>query len=283
MQIIVNADDFGRHEKINEAVERAVSDGCLRSATLMPGGKAFAGAVAVAERRPDLGVGIHFTLANGYPVLPPEEIASLETEDGVFYDDYMAFLKRYVRGRVRLSEIRSELAAQLRKVEMAGLKPTHVDSHQHLHHVPGILGIVLDLASAAGIRAMRASRASLLEGEAGGLGQLAGRLGLGALAHFAAFRAGRQGFSMPDHFAGIVAGEAVSESHLMGILEHLGAGTTEVMLHPGTENEVLQRDCLWQHDFEAELQAVISPRILEKLRENGIEAVNFRSLKGGCR
>ncbi len=66
-RLIVNADDFGRHELINAAVERGVTAGCLRSATLMPGGKAFDSAVAVAKRHTELGVGIHFTLVNGYP------------------------------------------------------------------------------------------------------------------------------------------------------------------------------------------------------------------------
>ena len=278
LQIIINADDFGRHELINQAVERAVEKGCLRSATLMPGGKAFEGAVAIGKRQPSLGVGIHFTLVNGFPILPPEEIPSLVTEEGVFYDDYMAFLKRYARGKVRLEEIRSELGAQLRKMQRTGLSLTHVDSHQHLHHVPGILGIVLDLAKSAGIPALRASRGRVFDGDLGSIGQLVGRLGLGLLADYAGVRAKKRGFLMPDHFVGIVAGEAVSEKYLDGFLDGLRPGTTEVMLHPGTENAPLQRDCRWEHDFEAELRAVTSPRILEKLKKKKIEAVNFNSL-----
>lgn len=278
MQIIINADDFGRHELINKAVERAVEKGCLRSATLMPGGKAFDGAVAIGKRQPSLGIGIHFTLANGFPILPPEEIPSLVTEEGVFYDNYMVFLKRYMQGKVRLEEVRSELGAQLRKMQDTGLPLTHVDSHQHLHHVPGILGIVLDLAESAGIPALRVSRSHVFDGDLGSPGQFVGRLGLGLLADCAAAKAKRRSFRMPDHFAGIVAGEAVSEKYLDGFLDNLRAGTTEVMLHPGTENAALQRDCQWEHDFEAELQAVTSPRIMEKLKERKIEAVNFSAL-----
>ena len=278
MKIIVNADDFGRHELINRAVEKAVAEGCLRSATLMPGGKAFEGAVEVGKRQPLLGVGIHFTLANGFPVLPPKEIPSLVTEEGVFYNDYMAFLKRYMKGRVNLGEVRSELAAQLAKTERTGLSLTHVDSHQHLHHVPGILGIVLDLAESAGIHALRVSRTRIFDGDLGSAGQLIGRLGLGSLAGFAGSRARKRGFFMADHFAGIVAGEAVDEEYLWDFLENLREGTTEIMLHPGTDNAVLQTACRWDHDFEAELRAVTSPRILEKLSRKGIEAVNFRCL-----
>ena len=76
-ELIINADDFGRHELINLAVEKAFQNGCLRSTTIMAGGKFFDDAVEVAKRNPELGVGIHFTLANGYPVLPPEKIPTL--------------------------------------------------------------------------------------------------------------------------------------------------------------------------------------------------------------
>ena len=43
--IIVNADDFGRHELINGAVREGCQNGLIRSATLMVMGNAFADAV----------------------------------------------------------------------------------------------------------------------------------------------------------------------------------------------------------------------------------------------
>ena len=51
-KIIVNADDFGRHELINRAVERAFNSGCLKSATLMAGGAAFDDAVKLQKKFP---------------------------------------------------------------------------------------------------------------------------------------------------------------------------------------------------------------------------------------
>ena len=119
--IIVNADDFGRHEDINAAVEKGLREGCLRSATVMPGGRAFAGAIALARRYEELGLGVHFTLVDGRPILPPEEIPSLVTKDGVFYPDHNALLGQYLRGKVNLEEVRRELAAQLRRVENTGV------------------------------------------------------------------------------------------------------------------------------------------------------------------
>lgn len=253
-------------------------NGCLRSATLMPGGLAFDSAVAVAKHCQKLGVGIHFTLVNGYPILPPEEIPSLVNDEGVFWEDHTVFVKRLLTGHIRLSEVRAELEAQLRKVEQAGLRITHADSHQHMHTLPGILDIVLDLSQAAGIRAVRVPRTPIFCGEFGGIGQLVGRLGLGTLARVTACKAKRRGMAVPDHFAGIVAGEAVSEIYLTNIVCRLQPGVTEVMMHPGTDNSVLIPDCGWDHDFEAELMAIVSPAVLKLAAEEQVEFINFGSL-----
>ena len=278
--IIINADDFGRHAEINRAVEEGLVHGCLRSATVMPGGAAFAGAIDIARRHEELGLGVHFTLVDGHPILPPEEIPSLVGSEGDFLPDHTALLKRYLKGGVNLEEVRRELAAQLQKIEATGIPISHVDSHQHMHTLPGIIDIVLDLAARAGIRAVRTPRTPLFAGAFGGLGQLVGRLGLSTLARLAACKAHRRGLLTPDNFAGIVAGEAVSEGELLHLIAHLPQGTTEVMMHPGTKNDVLQEDSGWQHDFESELAAILSPRVEAALRKAEVEPVNFRHLYG---
>lgn len=277
-KLIVNADDFGRHELINRAVEFAFNKGCLKSTTLMAGGAAFEDAVKVAKKNSGLGVGIHFTLANGNPILPPEEIPSLVTAQGTFHADYVAFLKKYLSGKISLAEVRSELAAQLTKILRTGLTLTHFDSHQHLHHMPGIIQIALELAAAENIFAMRVADAKLFDGALKNIGQVVGRVGLSSLAKFAGYQAHKKNFATPNHFAGIVAGESVSETFMLKLIDNLRGGTTEVMLHPGTDNKILQDFCQWEHDFETELAAVTSPRVLSALAEKKISAINFGGL-----
>ena len=279
-RIIVNADDFGRHVRINEAVERGAVEGVLRSATLMAGGRAFVNAAERVRRLPQLGLGIHFTLVDGFPILPPAEIPSLVDENGVFLPNYGAFSKHYAKGGVRLAEVRAELSAQIRKIENAGLLIDHADSHQHMHALPGIVEVVIGLCREAKIPALRAPFAPLFAGGFGGVGQFIGRVGLSLLAKNAASLARKAGLFVPEHFAGIVAGEAVDEAALLAVLKGLKEGTTEVMMHPGTANEELARDCGWRHDFEAELAAILSARAAQILAEEGIEAVNFQALGG---
>jgi len=245
----------------------------------MAGGVAFDDAVATSKRLPKLGVGVHFTLANGNPVLPPDEIPTLVTPEGFFHADYVAFLKLYLRGRISLAEVRAELAAQLTKIQRAGVNITHVDSHQHLHHVPGITEIVLDLAQAANVRAMRAADANLFDGALNSVGKVIGRIGLSSLAKVAAHKAHGKNFVTPEHFAGIVAGESVTENFLLKLIDKLSDGTTEVMLHPGVDNRTLCAFCDWDHDFEAELAAVTSQRVAAALDRQNVSAINFAALR----
>ena len=48
-KLIVNADDFGLHHSINEAVEDAHQNGILTSASLVVNGESFEKAIAIAK------------------------------------------------------------------------------------------------------------------------------------------------------------------------------------------------------------------------------------------
>lgn len=280
-QLIVNADDFGRHILINWAVERGVAQGLIRSATVMVTGAAFEEAVALARRTPALGLGIHFTLVNAKPVLPASDIPSLvDPATGELYPDHGAFVKRFLTGKIRLQDVQRECTAQLDRFLDMGLVPTHADSHQHMHVLPGIIDIILDLCLDHGIPAVRipAIPVSLLATRPSNLGEQVGRTGLHVLAERARKKAHAQGIRTPDHFGGIVAGEAVDKKALRTILLHLKEGTTEVMLHPGTSNGILIPATQWDHDFEGELDAVTDQEILQLVKDQNITVQNFRDL-----
>lgn len=277
-KIIVNADDFGRHERINDAVQIGIEKGCLRSATIMPGGIAFDHAISLAKSHRQLGLGIHFTLVNGNPILPPDEIPSIVDENGKFHNDYGKFVKLYMQRKVMFDDVQRELAAQLKKVLSTGVNLTHCDSHQHIHVLPGITEIIFDLAMSAGIRAIRIPATGLFLGGSIGddkLGSIVGRAGLRCMAERARKKASRCGMISSDYFAGNVAGRAVNEQDFCRIISKLKHGVTEIMMHPGTNNSILQKDCLWEHDFEAELASVSIAPNYELFSEKKVRLINF--------
>ena len=70
-RLIVNADDFGLHTEVNRAIIKGYQQGCLRSTSLMPTGRAAEEAAELACENPGLGVAVHITLVAEKPVLPP--------------------------------------------------------------------------------------------------------------------------------------------------------------------------------------------------------------------
>src|SRR2546428_13044096 len=70
-RLIVNADDFGISETVNEAVIHAFTEGVLTSCSLMVTGEAFEHAVGLAHAHPGLAGGVHLVWGRGRGGWPP--------------------------------------------------------------------------------------------------------------------------------------------------------------------------------------------------------------------
>ena len=154
-QLIVNADDFGLTNQVNRGILEAHRHGIVTSATLMANGEAFESAVEIARHAPDLGVGIHLNLTQGIPVSPAHTIRTLVDKRGRLYLSPGRLWRGVVTRQVSLDDIHTELRAQIAKVRRAGISPTHLDGHKHVHVLPGISKVVIRLAGDFGIRSVR--------------------------------------------------------------------------------------------------------------------------------
>ena len=54
-----------------------------------------------------------------------------------------------------LKEVKNELSAQIEKILDCGIKISHIDSHQHLHVLPKIFDLTLELANHYKIKFIR--------------------------------------------------------------------------------------------------------------------------------
>lgn len=161
------------------------------------------------------------------------------------------------------AEVVSELQAQLERGLSCGLEITHVDSHQHLHVLPGIAGIVLDLCSAFGIKKIRMPQEGWFwrGGFNSTAGRLIGREGLSFCSALAKMKARQAHFVYPQHFFGMLAGGNLNEFLVGEIIRNLPDGVSEIMTHPGMDAESLEKTFSWQYHWEDELQAFLSEKI----------------------
>lgn len=279
-RLIVNADDCGLHEAVTQGILQAHHAGIVSSTSLMAGGAAFDHAVPLLRQCPELGVGVHLTLVGARPVLPAAEVSSLVDADGVFLASYPLFLKRLLRGKIRLAEVEQELAAQIDRIRTAGIQPSHLDSHQHLHVLPGIGGIVISLARRFSIRAIRipAEPVTFFGATTATFGRLTGRGGLTMLANFFRQQASAAGIRSTDHFFGMLAGGQLTEPAILAVLRNLPPGDAEMMTHPGFADPTLAATYRWGYQWEAERLALAAPAVRALLAERQIRLISFREL-----
>lgn len=273
-RVIFNADDFGLCASINAGVVAAHAGGVVRSASVIATGGAFAEAAEYARTHPALDAGLHLALCDGRPVCDPAQLRSLVDEDGLLPKDHTVFLKGWLTGRIAPSEVAAELRAQMKKARDAGLRITHLDSHQHLQALPGILKIVAQLAAENGVRSLRNPD------ERGGASLLrpfrsAQRVALSSVLRFA--RSGQQdaGFSTPDHFLGVMEAGRWNGKNLRRRIRALRGGLTEISCHPRTAALPGEEAHDWGYDGRAELAALTDPELPRLLDAERVRITSF--------
>jgi hopanoid biosynthesis associated protein HpnK len=263
--VIFTADDFGLVPEVNAAVAQAHRNGVLTAASLMIGAPAAAEAVELARAMPRLGVGLHVVVADGMPVLPPEQIPDLVDGSGRLRDDLVGSgVRWFFLPRVR-EQLAREIAAQFDAFSATGLICDHVNAHNHLHLHPTVLTIVMAQARAYGVRHMR-------------LPYERGHLGLAPWMALMRARLRRNGFRFNDRLAGLDATGHMTEACVLGLLETVGDGATEFYFHPATQTTPqLEREAPG-YDRRGELAALMSAQVAARVQSLGLKAGVFRDL-----
>jgi hopanoid biosynthesis associated protein HpnK len=267
--LVVNADDFGFTPDVNEGIVEAHRHGILTAATLMANGAAFDDAVRRAREVPGLDVGCHLVLIGGRSLLTeaplPRSVPQL----------LLALARREIR-------VYEELAAQVRRIVDAGVRPTHLDTHKHTHLAPPVLDAVARLGQEFGIRwvrrpfdfPMNALRGPVPRAKrfaSGGLGLLRRRFHRVLEKH---------GCRATDHFAGFQITGRFRTAQLVQLFAMLPEGSTELMCHPGRCGDALRNAPTRLKESRAhELEALLAPEVREALERNGIDLVSYRGLE----
>ena len=269
-RLIVNADDFGRSPAINQAVIRAHREGILTSASLMVNEPACHLAVALAKQNPKLGVGLHLTLLLGRAALAPEQIPGLVNVRGEFSHGPVGTGFRYFFRRGLREPLRAEIHAQFERFRATGLPLDHVNGHLHLHLHPVVFGILMEDAEALGIRHLRLTRDCFVRSRRLARGRWLYRASHAAIYEWLSRRAReplrRRGIRHAQITFGLLQDSRVDEDYLLNLLPELPPGDSELYSHPSLD------------EFKHELDALVSPRVRERVNQLGIELIRYQDL-----
>jgi chitin disaccharide deacetylase len=240
----VNADDFGLTRGVNRAIAELHDAGLLTSSTLMARAGATEDAIAMARARPRLGVGCHIVLADGEPVLPADQIASLLVKKtGHFPHSIARFLRRVLARRVSTTEVEAEARAQIEFLESKGIRPTHIDTHKHTHMFPTVLRAVLRAARGCGISAVRnpfEPAWAIAATKCAPWVRVAEVSALKWLEPVCRRIIAEEGFVTTDGTVAVAGTGVLNPGVLRCLLRAAPSGTWELVTHPGYHDEDLQ-------------------------------------------
>ncbi len=157
--LIVNADDLGMTPGTNKAIFKGYDAGVITHTSIMSNGDYFSEAIGGLQSRKDLSVGIHLNLTYG-KALHPNPIYN--DEDGVFNLSYLKLLRNSTN-KAFLEAVEEEFEQQILRVMHTELSLTHLDSHRHIHLIPGIYRVVAKLANKYNIPRVRLINENMID------------------------------------------------------------------------------------------------------------------------
>ena len=140
IRIVLNADDFGLAPGIDAAILALLQRGRLSGVSAMttaPWWEADGPRLAPFAATAD--IGLHFALTE-VPTLPA---VRRRREDGVPFTFAEVHAAAWT-GRIEIDVVLAELRLQWNRFrDVVGRAPSHLDSHQHVHQLPGVRRAVL--------------------------------------------------------------------------------------------------------------------------------------------
>jgi len=277
MKLIVHADDFGLSKEINKGIIFAHTNGILTSTSIMACGPAFDHAVQLVKEVSSLDVGVHLTVIEERPLLSPLRVPSLVSTDGRFHPHAKDFFKRYIMKRISLEEIRLEFTKQIEKVLDNGIDISHIDSHQHIHILPGIFNIAVSLAKKYGIRFIRIPDERLRLYMFKNIFAYPRILQLLIVKTILTFVNKSQMKPYPE-FYGFYFGGNLNKENLNVILNNLeNNGISEIMCHPGF-TDLESNYTHWLYNWQHELDALTDNEIRTRLTQLGGSLSSFHTI-----
>lgn len=277
--VIINADDFGANSEINQAVVRAHREGVLTSASLMVTGKAVEEAVSLARQNPDLAVGLHLTLAEAWPALPPRELPLVTDRAGKLKSGPAVGMAAFFHPQARRAVLR-EMEAQFALFAKTGIPLSHVDGHLHFHLHPTVLPRLLELAQEHGARGIRIPRDEFRRALRSGLKQpllkAAWALIYAILNRRAIRCVRRSSLAVANRVYGLFKTGDMDEAYVTRVLESLAEGSVdsvELYFHPTTGP---RQDPLGPNP--GDLATLLSPRIRELIDRRGLRLGTYPML-----
>jgi predicted glycoside hydrolase/deacetylase ChbG (UPF0249 family) len=264
--LIVNADDYGLTPRVSRAVLDAHRDGIVTSTSVLALAPGFEPTVGWLADAPSLGTGAHLAVVGeDPPLLSAREVPTLVDRQGRLDLSWRQFLPRAAAGRIDADDLHREFAAQIERIQGAGVTIDHLDTHQNLHLWPSVRRVVMDLGDEHDVRVVRVTRSTARSP----VGVVVSRL-----ARDLERRCDRSGWTYAEASTGLDEAGNLHQRAMIDALRRLyatGAPSAELATHPGQADDPDLVRYEWDYQWADELAALRAPEVRAE-----VEALGFR-------
>jgi len=156
-KIIISCDDLGVSEETNLGIKECLIQKVATSSSIIANGNAYDHALNHVVKKDVIKFfGIHLNITEG-KALNSKSINNISNNEGEFkFSAKKYFLLNFGNSKNNLKNlVYEEFKSQIFKVLNDGIKISHFDSHEHIHHSPWIFKIVETLGKEFNIRKIR--------------------------------------------------------------------------------------------------------------------------------
>jgi predicted glycoside hydrolase/deacetylase ChbG (UPF0249 family) len=167
-------------------------------------------------------------------------------------------------------QLRDEIHAQFDRFGATGLPMDHLNGHLHLHLHPVVFAILMKDATELGVKNVRLTFDPFWLNLRLVPGNIVYRTVHASIFHLLTARARpvlkRRKYKYTDRVFGLLQNARVDENYVCRLLSQLPAGDSELYSHPSLD------------EFKPEFDALISPRVKQEIKAQGIELIRYQDL-----
>lgn len=147
-KLIINADDFGLCDSVNQGIIDSLKKGIVSDLSFMINLEEFQDSDNLLKKSSINEVGLHLNLTVGRTILGSK--SRIADSKGNYFNLKELFLK-IIKNQISSKDIYLEIKAQLKFLIDRGYNITHIDSHRNIHILPSIMKPLLQVNKELGL------------------------------------------------------------------------------------------------------------------------------------
>ena len=239
-KLIISCDDLGVSRETNLGIKDCLDERVATSSSIIANGEFYEHALnTVVSSTPIKFYGLHLNLTEG-KALNNKCVNIICDEDNIFkISAKKYFLLNFGKSNQKFGKtIYNEFKSQIEKVLKDGIKISHFDSHEHIHHSPWIFKIITELGKEFNINKIRFVNEKIILKNyfKNAYYKLKSLNYLKHLVINVCNKKIKNTFSSPDYFFGILNSGKIEISELLLYLDRMNEEKTiELCIHPANK------------------------------------------------